>query len=770
MNFKRLALITCTSLAFTAPSAVPSAAHAQSTSDAAISEPAANVIGRIAVEGNQRIESRTILTYLGLKVGDQFAGQAVSQSLKDLFATGFFADVKLLKRGDTLVIRVLENPVVSEVVFEGNDHIETSTLEQEVTLNARSIYTKTKLQNDVKRVLDIYRRSGRYTATVEPKIIQRDQNRVDIVYEISEGLIAEIEDVTFIGNNFFSSSELEGVIRSSESRWYQFLTEDDKYDPDRLLFDQELLRRYYTSQGFADFQVKSAHAELSPNRDAFYITFVVDEGAQYDVGEIKFTSQLKDSDDLDLNEFLTIESGETYDSSAIDGIIDSLTTAVGNFGYAFVDIRPRLTRNSEARTVDINFEVKPGPRVYVERINIIGNVRTLDEVLRREFRLAEGDPFNAAKLERSEQRLNNLGFFETVTITNETGSAPDKTIITVAVTEKSTGEVNIGAGFSSSDGPLIDLGLSENNLLGRGQRARARVTFANRRQQFEIGFTEPFFLNRELSAGFDLFKTEFDFESESSFDLASQGGRIRLGYKLKEKLSHNIFYSYRDNDVTDVNPNASIFIRNQEGRFRNSTIGHTFTYDDLNNRFEPTSGSFATLTQEFAGLGGDAKHIKHEGRFSYYYPIAKHWTWSVGAFGGHFIGIGEDINISDRFFIGGETIRGFDNSGLGPRDQSTGDALGANSYYAATTELGFPLGLPEDLGILGAVFVDAGSVFGVDDNGPGILDDSGPRVTVGFGLSWKSPFGPIRIDLSQPVVKEDEDVVENFRFSFGTRF
>ena len=762
----KLLITTASALAFAMP-AVAQAAPEGAPAEQAV---ASDVIERIRIEGNQRIESRTILTYLGLSVGDKFERRAISGALKALFNTSFFADVKLLRKGNSLIVRVQENPVINQVVFEGNDHIDTEDLEKEIQLNSRSIYTKTKLQNDVKRVLDIYRRSGRYTATVEPKIIQRDQNRIDVVYEISEGPVARIEKITFIGNNHFSSSELEGVIRSDESEWYKFLSDNDKYDPDRLLYDQELLRRYYTSQGFADFQMKSAHAELSPNKDEFYVSFVVDEGIQYTFGEITTSNTLKGQDVVDFSPFITVETGDIYDAGEVEAIIDALTEEVGNLGYAFVDIRPRLERNRQAQTVGVTFDIQPGPRVYVERINIIGNARTLDEVIRREFRLAEGDPFNAAKLKRSEQRLNNLNFFEKVVVTNEPGSAADKTIITVEIMEKSTGEINIGAGFSSSDGPLADFGVSENNLLGRGQRLRTRVTWADRRKAFEVGFTEPFFLNRELAASIDVFKTEYDYASESSYNLQTQGGRLGLGYKLREKLSHNLYYSYRDNDITDVDGLSSLFIRNQEGRYKNSSFGHILTYDDLNNRFEPTSGYFASISQEFAGAGGDARYVKHEGRTSYYYPIAKHWTWSVGAMGGHILGFGEDIHISDRFFIGGETIRGFDNSGIGPRDQSTNDALGGNMYYVGTTEITFPLGLPEDLGFLGAAFADVGSMWETDDNGTGILDDSAPRVSVGVGVSWKSPFGPIRIDLAHPIVKDDADITENFRFSFGTRF
>ncbi len=763
-------LLTTASIAvFSAPafSQQPQADVIASNAQAVRSE----TINRIRVEGNQRIETRTILTYLGMKDGDAFDRQAISAALKELFNTGFFADVKLVRSGNDLVVRVVENPIISRVAFEGNDHTQTEDLEKEIELKSRSIYTKTKVQNDVKRILDIYRRAGRYTATVNPKIIPQDQNRVDLVYEIKEGPVARIEHISFIGNETFSSSDLEKVIRSSENRWYQFLTDSDKYDPERLQFDQELLRRFYTSQGYADFQVKSAHAELAPNKDAFYISFVIDEGAKYTLGKVEVNSTLKGNESIDYTKFLTTVSGDDYDSTAIESSVEALTTEVENLGYAFVDIDPRLVRDRERKVIDLKYEIKPGPRVYVERINIIGNVRTLDSVIRREFRLAEGDPFNASKLKRSEQRLNNLNFFERVSVTNEPGSAPDKTVVTVEVTEKSTGEINVGAGFSSTDGPLADFGIRENNLLGRGQELHTRVTYASRRKQVEFGFTEPYFLNRELSAGFDVFRTSYDYISESSYNLDSKGVNLRTGYSLREKLSHQIYYTLRDNDITDVDPLASLYIRNQQGRYVNSAIGHSLIYDDLNNKLDPSSGYFVKLTQEASGLGGDSKYIKHEGKASYFYPLAKSWTWSLTGSGGSIIGYSDtDVSIADRFFTGGETIRGFNNSGIGARDIATNDALGGNTYYAISTETRFPIGLPEDLGILGAAFVDAGSLWDIDGSTVGVADSSTPRLSAGVGVSWASPFGPIRLDFAHAIRKQDADVTENFRFSFGTRF
>lgn len=769
---RKISLFLTTSIfAAVAVPALSQTASTEAPTTESVDSDRTDIIRRVRVEGNQRIEARTILTYLGIKDGDAFDGQSIAKALKDLFNTGFFADVKLVRSGNDLVVRVVENPVINKVAFEGNKDTKSEDLEKEVELKPRSIYTKTKVQNDVKRILDIYRRAGRYTATVNPKIIQQDQNRVDLVYEIQEGPVARIEHISFIGNERFSSGDLESVIRSSENRWYQFLSDNDKYDPDRLQFDQELLRRFYTSQGYADFQVKSAHAELAPNKDAFYVTFVVDEGPQYVLGKVDVKSSLKGNESPDFSDFITTETGDDYDAGAVESTIEALTNEVGNLGYAFVDIDPRLARDRANKIIDLTYEIKPGPRVYVERINVVGNVRTLDTVIRREFRLAEGDPFNSSKLKRSEQRLNNLNYFEKVVVTNEPGSAPDKTVVNVEVTEKSTGEINFGAGFSSSDGPLADFGIKESNLLGRGQELHTRFTYASRRKQVELGFTEPYFLNRELSAGFDVFRTSYDYVSESSYNLDSKGVNLRMGYNLREKISHQIYYTLRDNDITDVSPLASLYIRNQIGRYVNSAIGHALVYDNLNNRLDPSSGTYFKVSQEISGLGGDSKYLKHEGKAAYYYPIAKSWTWSISGTGGHVTGYGStDVNIGDRFFIGGESIRGFDNSGVGARDIATRDSLGGNSYYTASTETRFPLGLPEDLGILGAAFIDAGSLWNIDGNTAGVADSSSPRLSAGVGIAWASPFGPIRLDFAHAIIKQDHDRTETFRFNFGTRF
>jgi outer membrane protein insertion porin family len=728
-------------------------------------------VSSVRIEGNQRVESSTILSYLGVKPGSRLTQADIDGSLKNLYATGFFSDVRLLKSGNSLVVRVVENPIVNRVAFEGNSSVETEDLEKEMGLRTRSVYSQDKLQADVKRILDIYRRSGRYNTVVEPKTIAQDQNRVDLVYEITEGATAHVEKINFVGNKKFSDSDLRKAIRTEETRWYKFFSDSDKYDPDRLQFDQELLRRYYINEGYADFQVKSAHAELSPKKDAFYITFVVEEGVRYKFGEVKVTSELKNGEKPDFSDIITSKSGKTYNASKVEETIDAMTKRLGDLGYAFVDIQPKLERDAPNQTANLTYVIKPGPRVYVERINVTGNVRTLDEVIRREFRISEGDAYNNSKLQRSEQRLNNLGFFEKVDIKNEQGSAPDKTVVNVDVKEKSTGEVTIGAGFSSTDGVLGDFGISEKNLLGRGQELRTRLTVAARRKQIELGFTEPYFLNREIAAGFDIYRTKQDFLAQSSYNMDTKGFNLRSSYALQEKLQHSVNYTLRENNVTDVTPEASTYIKQQVGTNVNSAVSHSLAYDDRNNKMDPSSGYYMRITQEFAGLGGDSRYLKHDLKASYYYPITAKWRTSFIASTGYIFGMGgRDVRINDRFFVGGDDLRGFRNAGIGPRDTATRDALGGNAYYTGTAELKFPLGLPDELGVSGAVFSDVGSLWKIDNSSVGVSQHNAIRASAGVGILWTSPFGPIRVDFAHAFAKQDEDMTETMRFSFGTRF
>lgn len=737
---------------------VAGAARAQST------------IGEVRVEGVQRIDPETVRSYLAVNPGDPFDGDRLDRSLKTLFATGLFADVSFRREGSALVVVVVENPVINRIAFEGNKRIETETLTQEATLRPRVVYTRTKVQNDVKRILDLYRRKGRFAATVEPKIIQLPQNRVDLVYEIQEGELTGVRRISFVGNKRYGDSTLRGIIQTKESAWYRFLSSDDNYDPDRISFDRELLRRHYLNSGYADFRVVSAVAELVPERTGFYITFTLEEGERYRFGTVDIKTELKNLDPELLRSDVQFGAGDWYSSEKIDEAIQRMTTRLGNLGYAFVDIQPQVDRRRDERVVNLVLEVKEGPKVYVERIDITGNVRTLDKVIRREFRLVEGDAFNAARLQRSRQRIQGLAFFKKTEVKNQAGSAPDKSVIAVEVEEQSTGEISFGAGFSTSESLLGQVELRERNLLGRGQDLRIRGILSGVRQEIDLSFTEPYFLDLDVSAGFDLFRVTRDNQRTSSYDDKRTGFGLRFGYQLSEPLRQTLRYSISDVEILNVKSDASRFVRESEGRRITSLVGQDLLYDRRDNRADPTDGYFVRLSTDLAGAGGDARFFRPSVAGGWFYQIAADYVFSLLGQAGLVQGIGENITIQDRYFVGGTTLRGFRTSGIGPRDVTTGDALGGNKYYTATSEMTFPLGLPKDIPILGRSFIEAGSLWDIDVSGPEIRDVNSIRASIGIGVSVNSPVGPIRVDVTRPFVKEPFDRTELLRLSFGTRF
>jgi outer membrane protein insertion porin family len=726
-------------------------------------------IDEIVVRGTQRIEATTVESYLQVDPGDSFDPAKLNRSLKALFDTGLFADVTLTRDGGRLIVEVVENPIINRIALEGNDALKDETLRAELQLRPRVVYTRTKVQADVKRLLDVYRRNGYFGARIEPKLIEREQNRVDLVFEIDEGPETTVEAINFVGNKAFSDSTLRGEIRTSVSAWWKILSASDTYDPDRLSFDRELLRRFYLSEGYADFQVKSAVAELTPDRTGFIITFTVNEGARYKLDEVEITSAIKDLDPERLREALETETGDWYNAEDVDESINNITDLVGDLGFAFVDVKPNVERNREKQTIDLTYKVEEGPRVFVERINISGNVRTLDRVIRREFRLVEGDAFNASKLKRSRQRIEKLGFFKSVKVDNTEGSEPDKTVINVDVTEQSTGSLSFGAGFSTGAGVLGNVQLRERNLLGRAQDLQLNFSLSTQRQQIDLSFTEPYFLGRNLLAGIDLFKTETN-RDDQTFDESRTGGGFRFGYEIIDRWRQNWSYEFSKRDITDVDDNAALAIQLQEGSADRSEVTHRLSYDSTNDVFAPTRGIKASVSNSFAGGIGDVRFVKNTLSLDGFYPLTDIWTLHLGGEAGHITGLGKDTRVIDRFFIGGSNVRGFAPSGLGPRDQATDDPIGAKSYYAGTVEAQFPLPLPDRFNIRGRIFTDVGAAFGVDSAPGVILDSDSPRVAIGTGASWDSPLGPIQVDLGFPIVSEDFDEQETFSFSFGTQF
>ena len=730
----------------------------------------AQTISDIRVEGTQRIDPETVRSYLLVKPGDTLDAEGLDRALKALFATGLFADVQLKREGAVLVAQVVENPIINRIQFEGNRRVKDEILNQEVQLRSRQVYTRTKVQNDVKRILDLYRRSGRFAASVEPKAIQLPQNRVDLVFEIAEGDITAVNKIAFVGNQRFSEGSLRDVINTKESRWYRFLSSADTYDPDRVSFDRELLRKFYLAQGYADFRVVSGVAELTPDRESFYVTFTVDEGERYRFGAVDLVSRLRDLKPETLKGVLSTSAGDWYDADKVDDSIQRLTDHLGSLGYAFVDVRPRIVRDKDQRTIAVTYEIQEGPRVYVDRINIVGNVRTLDRVIRREVKLAEGDAFNTAKMRRSRQRIRNLGFFDKVDVTNVPGETPDRTVVNVEVQERSTGEVSFGVGFSSSDGPLADIRIRERNLLGRGQDLTIGFLLSAKRQEADLSFEEPYFLDTDIAAGFDLFRLRRDFQREARYDVDSIGGSVRARYQLSEFLRHTVRYTLRSDEIQNVGSEASRFVREQQGRFITSGPGHDLLYDRRDDRFDPTDGYFVRLSQDIAGLGGDSKWLRNRLAAGYYYPFSEDWVASLSGEAGYIFNFNEPVRINQRFFVGGENFRGFRSAGLGPRDRVTGDSLGGNEYAVGTVSMSFPTGLPKEIGIRGFVFSDFGTLRNTDAKGAGVLDTGSLRASLGVGFSWRSPFGPLRLSFAFPVVKEEFDKREIFRFSFGSRF
>ena len=754
-------LIWCAWFALFATASAVSFAHAQDLGDR---------LQQIRVEGAQRIEPDTIRSYMSIHPGDRITQEKLDESLKALFATGLFADVTVRRAKNDVVVHVVENPIINRIAFEGNRRIKSDALRDEVKLRPRIVFTRSRVQADVQRIMDIYRRSGRFAASVVPKVIRLPQNRVDLVFEINEGDLTEIRKISFIGNKHFSDSDLRDVIQTKESAWWRFLSSNDTYDPDRLTFDKELLRRHYLANGYADFRVVSAVAELTPDNKAFYITFTLDEGERYKFGKIDITSSLRDLKVKDLRQQLTVKTGNWYNADDIETSISNLTDAVGVLGYAFVDIRPQVHRDRKARTINVNFVIQEGPRVYVDRINISGNVRTLDKVIRREMLLVEGDAFNSSKLRRSRQRVRNLGFFEKVDIENKAGTTPDKTDINVKVKERSTGEISFGAGYSTTTGILGEISLRERNLLGRAQDLKLSLQVGQKRQQINLSFTEPYFLDKHLSAGFDVFKTATNLQSQSSFDRKTAGFALRAGYNVTEPLSQSWKYTLRQDQITNVPSSASLAIRQQQGTYVTSSIGQTLLYDKRNDRFNPTDGYYLQMENTFAGLAGDSRYLKNEWSGATYYQVADDWIVNVGGAAGYLFGLGKDLRIIDRFFLGGDTLRGFSDAGVGPRDATTGDSLGGKWYYRSTVGLTFPLGLPNEFGIKGRVFSDAGSVGDSGTSEAGNTDTGSLRMSAGLGIAWSSPFGPVTMDFSKAILKESFDKEELFRFSFGARF
>ncbi|MBS0560509.1 MAG: outer membrane protein assembly factor BamA [Proteobacteria bacterium] len=748
--------------------------------------PAAGTIQSIQVTGNQRIETGTILSYMLVSPGDPFDADRLDRSLKTLYATGLFQDVSLQRQGDVLVVKVVENPIINRVAFEGNHKLNDDQLRAVVQLRARGVYTPAAAEQDRQRMLELYAKRGRYDTRIDPQIIRLEQNRVDVVYEITEGPATLTSRIAFVGNKAFSESRLLDVINSRESAWWRLLSTSDEYDPEKVNYDKELLRRFYLKEGYADFQVKDATAELSPDRKSFFLTFTIFEGERYKVGKVSIDSRLPKVPSDSLTDALGFQAGDWYDGDLVGRTTDDITTEVRNRGYAFVQVTPRITRNQEKHTVDIVFEVGEGPRVYVERIDISGNTRTEDKVIRREFRLAEGDPFNEDAVRLSRQRLTDLGFFSNVTVQPTPGSAPDRTILNTQVQEKATGELSFGGGYSTDVGFLLDVGLRERNLVGTGISAGINGVLAQRQSSINLNVTDPYFLDRNLVASTNAFLVQTNNISVSQYQEKRAGFTVGMGYAFNEHLRQNWLYTLVGRTVYDVQPGASFYILDQQGYTVLSGLGQVFTIDYRDSAIAPHTGFVVRGGADYAGIGGNANFFRVRADGTYYLPLDRFtgnsdWGFAISGSAGYLFNLGQQEQIIDRFFMGGDNLRGFEAGGAGPHDPVSGDSLGGRLLVTQSTELRFPLPVSKDLGLSGRAFVDVGRLIDANFESnycptapggvcPPIFASPAFRVGAGFGVSWQTPFGLINVDLTPFVVKQAHDQTQIFRFGFGTRF
>jgi outer membrane protein insertion porin family len=790
-RFLTAALLTilCVTAAVAQPAPAPNAptptAPQASPGPAPGSRLGAGVIQAINVVGNRRIEAGTIRSYMLVRPGDPFDPDRLDRSVKTLFSTGLFQDVQLSRQGDVLIVSVAENPLVNKVAFEGNKKVSDDQIKPEIQTRPRAVYTPGMVESDRQKILDLYAKKGNFDATVEPRIIRQDQNRVDVVFQITDGPSALISKIAIVGNHAFSESRLIEAISSRESRWWRFLSSSDQYDPERLNYDKELLRRFYLKNGYADIQVLDASAELSPDHKGFFLTFAVKEGERYKLGTTTLTSQIKGVTPADLANVIDLREGDWYDGDAIGRAADAIEDFIHNKGYAFVEVKPRIKKNVDKHTVDILFEVGEGPRVFIERIDITGNTRTKDKVIRREFRLAEGDAFNAELIRKTRTRLNDLGYFGGVEITTAPGSAPDKAIITTRVAEKATGELSFGGGYSTDAGALLDIGLAERNMVGTGIDASINGVLAQRRSSVNLSVTDPYFLDRNLVAGFDLFLIQTNYLGTEPYDEKRFGGDLRIGYDFNEHLRQVWSYTIVDRDVFDVVSGSSPLITNQAGWTLLSQISQVITLDYRDSRTYPHSGWAVNVGTDYAGLGGSVDFVRANIDTAYYIPLDRmfnddQWGIKLSAGAGYMVELpgGKDL-IIDRFFLGGDNLRGFETGGAGPHDANTGDPLGGRFIWTESQELRFPLpAVPRDIGLTGRAFIDVGALSQASfpggscpNCGPiSISASAAPRIGAGVGISWKTQFGLINIDLAPFVIKQPHDQTQIFRFGFGTRF
>ena len=812
------------------------------------------ILRGITIKGTERLEPETVRSYIELNVGDTYDRESEDKALKALYASELFADATIQDVDGTLIVTVKENPVINRILIEGAKRVKEDKVREEIRLAPRQIFTRSKTRADVGRILEVYRRSGRFSAAIEPKIVQLDQNRVDVVFEISEGPKSKVRQINILGNSKFSDGQLRAAMATRQARPYRLFTSADTYDPDRLAYDQQKLRQFYLTNGYADFRVISAVAELTPDRKDFIVTYVVEEGDRYKFGEVNLESQIRDIKPDTFKALIRIKPHEWYNAQKVESTVDTLTETAGLLGYAFADVRPQFNRDKEKREMNITFSINEAPRVYVERININGNTLTKDSVIRREFRLTEGDAFNSFKVKRTKDRLQQLGFFqEKLEIEQKPGSTPDKIILEANVQEKPTGELQVSAGYSSLEQFILSLAITQRNFRGKAQELRLSASISSYSKSVEAGFTEPYLFDRNLALGVDLFRRDynaFNYTSTNSrnttYSTTSTGGQIRTGFAITEFWSASLRYGlsydqitldkatyYTADPVTGIltcDPlKAGRYLCDSLGSYFTSSVGYSISYNSLNNYLRPSHGQRFAFSQDLAGVGIGVKYLRTRANYDYYRPLFRDsgFILNVGGEAGYIFGYGgNSVRLNDRFFLGEPQLRGFGIRGVGPRvlripfdvngvlstdrKQYVDDALGGNAYYRGRLELQVPLGSAgAELGLRPSIFTDVGALFKLADQTKSLLclnpapplpqnatsphnsnvpckpnsplapagfdeqfvgNSPKPRLSVGAGVSWNSPFGPFRFDIAKALLKQPGDNTQIFQFNVGTQF
>ena len=725
-------------------------------------------ISDIKVTGNRRVAEGTVLSYLPVQVGDLVSQGALSQSLERLFATNLFKDLKLDLDGSVLLVTVVENPIVNRVSIEGNDVISDERLLEVIDVQPRRVYDRQLALDAAAKLLNVYRAGGRFGAVVEPKIIELNENRVDLVFEVDEGPLIKIETIVFSGNKNFSDAALTQAIVSRERRWWAFLTPNDKYDEGRLDYDVRLLRQFYLSRGYADINVSRARGGLLPDRSGFALTFLINEGVRYKVNDIKISSQIENIDLEALRDLMKFDDDQWYDVRQLEqGLLD-VSNQLGVYGYAFVDVTPQIVTDPSTGLLDIEVSIGQARRNFVERIEFIDNTRTLDRVIRREFELVEGDAFNQLKLDRSVRNVRNLGYFSKVDVQNLQGSSADQTITRVTVEEQSTGDFSIGVGYSSLDKTSFTLGINERNFLGTGRRASASISTSDTSTDFVLGLSQPYLFGRDLTGSIDLFKTK----STANLTAVNRTG-VDLGVRFSaaRDIYHRVSYELATSKITNTSTVATSLTGENGKSLLKSAVSYTIGRDTRDSRFDPTEGMYAEISETFSGVGGDVTFLRTNLRAGYYKPfLFKSVVLGLKGRVGNVSGLGDDVTQSERFFLGGQSVRGFDSNGIGPRDTGSKAAVGGNNVYNGTVEIVSNLGVTKDAGIRWTVFSDFGSVWETDfPSGVTEPNDQTMRSSVGVGLLWNTAIGPLSFYWAKPINEAKHDNTKTFQFSIGTR-